>query len=236
MGHGANVSTAFRVRHIGMSDVNPFPIHVSLQDLPTEGALNNSNTGVLGSLFGIGSQKQEDVKEEKDDDETWLKEATLFRAYGRIGVKKTLAFTHDKDVLCSIDYENEAGLPVGSELSLARYNITGLEKFAKEMEEKGLNKPKVSLQYELSSSGLTDLVKAEATVEEMITVEEDVLVDDNETETESVTVDGDAKETETEKQEANTEKDAKETESAQENSDSNTETSENETTKEKKRN
>jgi len=223
--HGANVSTAFRVRHIGMSDVNPFPIHVSLQDLPTEG-LNNSDSGVLGSLFGIGSQKQKDEKEEKDE-ETWLKEATLFRAYGRIGVKKTLAFTHDKDVLCSIDYENEAVLPVGSELSLARYNITGLEKFAKEMEEKGLNKPKVSLQYELSSSGLTELVKAEATVEEIVTVEEDVLVDDNETETESVTIDGDAKENdaETEKQtETNTEKDSKQTETNTEKDPKQTET------------
>merc|ERR1712232_933741 len=31
--HGANVSTAFRVRHVGMADINPFAISISLNDL-----------------------------------------------------------------------------------------------------------------------------------------------------------------------------------------------------------
>jgi hypoxia up-regulated 1 len=34
--HGANVSTAFRVRHVGMTDINPFPISIDLSDLPVE--------------------------------------------------------------------------------------------------------------------------------------------------------------------------------------------------------
>lgn len=46
------------------------------------------------------------------------------------------------------------------------------------MEEKGLGKPKVSLQFELSQSGITELVKAEAAVEETYTVEEEVEVED----------------------------------------------------------
>ena len=46
------------------------------------------------------------------------------------------------------------------------------------MEEKKLEKPKVSLQFQLTESGLTKLVKAEATVEELFTVEEEVEVDD----------------------------------------------------------
>merc|ERR1712176_743961 len=53
-------------------------------------------------------------------------------------------------------------------------------------EEKGLGKPKVSLQFELSSSGITSLVKAEAVVEEKYTVEVEVEIeDDEETETSS---------------------------------------------------
>jgi hypothetical protein len=63
---------------------------------------------------------------------------------------------------------------------LQRYNITGVADFAKEMEEKGLGKPKVSLQFELSQSGITKLVKAEAVVEEIYTVEEEVEVEDDE--------------------------------------------------------
>ena len=63
---------------------------------------------------------------------------------------------------------------------LQRYNIKGVAAFAKEMEEKGLGKPKVSLQFELSTSGITELVKAEAAVEETYTVEEEVEVEDDE--------------------------------------------------------
>jgi hypothetical protein len=50
--------------------------------------------------------------------------------------------------------------------------------FAKEMEEKNLTKPKVSLQFELGTSGITTLVRAEASVEETYTVEEEIEVDD----------------------------------------------------------
>lgn len=63
-------------------------------------------------------------------------------------------------------------------LAIERYNVTGIEAFAKEMEEKKLGKPKVSLQFELTHSGITRLVKAEASVEELYTVEEEVEVDD----------------------------------------------------------
>ena len=64
-------------------------------------------------------------------------------------------------------------------LPIVRYNITGIEDFAKEMDEKKLGKPKVSLQFQLSESGLTNLIKAEAAVEETYTVEEEVEVDDD---------------------------------------------------------
>ena len=163
--HGANISTAFRVRHVGMTDVNPWPITVSLEDLPLV-----ESTGI----FGLGKK----TVEENDDEEKWSKHATVFKALGKIGVKKTIAFTHDRDVACALDYdEGSEFLPVGTNSALDRYNITGISEFAKEMEDKGLGKPKVSLQFELSSSGITQLVRAEAVVEEIITVEEEVEVE-----------------------------------------------------------
>jgi len=156
--HGANISTAFRVRHVGMADVNPFPVSIDLKSLEEE--------------------------EEVDGEEgPWSKHATMFKAFGKVGVKKTIAFTHDKDVHCAIDYEEDSEtLPSGTELAIERYNITGVEAFAKEMEEKGLGKPKVSLQFELSSSGITQLIKAEAAVEETYTVEEEVEIEEEEEE------------------------------------------------------
>mmetsp|Transcript_27165 Transcript_27165/g.63593 ORF Transcript_27165/g.63593 Transcript_27165/m.63593 type:complete len:931 (-) Transcript_27165:351-3143(-) len=151
--YGANISTAFRVRQVGLVDINPFPIGISLENL-----------------------------EKDDSEESWGKTATIFKANGKIGVKKTIAFTHEADVLCSLDYVEPGPdqIPEGAKKELQRYKITGVGDFAKEMEEKGLGKPKVSLQFELSSSGITSLVKAEAAVEEKYTVEVEVEIDDDE--------------------------------------------------------
>jgi hypoxia up-regulated 1 len=153
---GANISTAFRVRHVGMTDVNPFAMNVTLSDIAVDDV----------------------AAKEGEEEEPWMKQATIFKALGKMGVKKTIAFTHDKDVHCSLDYQDNDMLPSGTELSIERYNVTGVVAFAKEMEEKGLGKPKVSLQFELNPSGITALVKAEAAVEETYTVEEEVEVDE----------------------------------------------------------
>jgi len=170
--HGANVSTAFRVRHVGMTDITPFPISVSLEDLPEEA----KSTG----LFGL--RKEEPVVENEEG--PWSKKATIFKANGKIGVRKTITFTHDHDVACSLSYVESDILPIGTQLDIERYNITGVSEFAKEMEEKGLSQPKVSLQFELSTSGISKLVKAEAIVEEMVNVTEEIEVDDDDQDSE----------------------------------------------------
>merc|ERR1712038_66797 len=170
--HGANVSTAFKVRHVGMTDINPFPIAVSLEDLDKEAAAAAAG----------------------DEDEVWSKEATIFKSNGKVGVKKTIAFTHDQEISCSLDYIEDS-IPEGTSSSIEKYNVTGIVAFAKEMEEKGLSKPKISLQFELSSSGIVKLIKAEGAVEETYTVTEEVEVDDEEAEEEEAK---DAKEEEKE--------------------------------------
>lgn len=110
------------------------------------------------------------------------KETVLFKHLTRLGTKKTIAFSHDRDVSCLLDYEDnslESMLPRGTDPALVRYKITGVEKFAKEMEEKGLGKPKVSLQFELDGSGISGLIRAEAIVEETYIEQVEVEVDDD---------------------------------------------------------
>jgi hypothetical protein len=65
-------------------------------------------------------------------------------------------------------------------LNIAKYNISGISVFAGEMAEKGLGKPKVALQFELSMSGIPELIRAEASVEETIMVTEEIEVDEEE--------------------------------------------------------
>jgi len=166
--HGANISTAFRVRQVGLADINPFPITISLENLPEEDEKG---------FFGTKKKKTEE-----DEEEAWTKKATIFKSNGKLGVKKTIAFTHDKEVHCALDYGESSLLAETTEPTIERYNITGIKAFAKEMEEKELGAPKVSLQFELSPSGVTRLIKAEAAVEEIYTVEEQQEVDDDEDE------------------------------------------------------
>mmetsp|Transcript_40066 Transcript_40066/g.96730 ORF Transcript_40066/g.96730 Transcript_40066/m.96730 type:complete len:923 (+) Transcript_40066:162-2930(+) len=191
---GANISTAFRVRHVGLTDINPFPIAVSLAEL--------------------------EAKKPKKGEEVWGKEATIFASNGKTGVKKSIAFTHDQDLHCSLDYAEADGLPEGSSSELQRYKISGVAAFAKEMEEKGLGKPKVTLQFELTHSGITELVKAEAAVIETYTVEEEVEVEDEE--------EGDDKKEETEGED-----EKKEEETTDEDKDNETKTEEEEKPKKK---
>merc|ERR1712157_38375 len=199
--------------------------------------------GILGSLFGIGSKKTEEAnaaaeteekkeeppaaatteetKQKEEEEEEWSKNAVLFASFGRIGIKKSIAFSHNKDVLCSIDYTDSDILPEGTEKAIERYNITGVATFALEMAAKNLTKPKVNLQFELSSSGIIRLIKAEATCEEMVLVDEQVEVDDEDDNNNTITMNatGDAKvddaeeEVATDKETENTE--AKEAEKAE---------------------
>jgi len=161
--HGANVSTAFRVREVGMQDVNPFEIGIELHELEEVSS---------GSWFG-GNEKKSDNEEEE-----WTKSASVFKPFGKLNVKKTIAFTHDKDVHCSVSYLDCDMLPTGTEKSIQRHKVTGVAAMAKEFSHLEA-KPKISLQFELTNSGITELVKAEAVIEETVTVQEEVEVDDD---------------------------------------------------------
>jgi hypoxia up-regulated 1 len=98
---GANISTAFRVRHVGLTDINPFPVGIALSNLATE-----EKKG-----FFSGGKKKDDAEEVEE----WSKSATMFKAGGKTGVKKTIAFTHDKDVHCTVDYEDSEQFPEGTQ-------------------------------------------------------------------------------------------------------------------------
>merc|ERR1712224_601760 len=160
----------------------------------------------MGESSGwFGSGKKDDGSE---DEEVWSKEATIFKSNGRTGVKKTIAFTRDTDINCAMSYAESDVLTEGTSDDIVRYNVTGISKFAAEMEEKGLGKPKVSLQFELSTSGVASLLKAEAAVEEIIIVEEEVEVEDDEEEAEA---EAEAEETKSE-EDSEKKEDASETE------------------------
>merc|ERR1711988_469371 len=152
----ANISTAFRVRKVGLQDISSFGVSLKLE------TLSSKSGGFFGGLFGGGGDKKADGPPE------WIKQTSLYPRLSAVPSKaKTVAFNYDKDILCKIEYDDDAekSLPQGASKLLAVYNITGVADFAKETESKGLGQPKVHLSFTLDSSGVVSLNKAEATVE-----------------------------------------------------------------------
>merc|ERR1711871_837047 len=148
----ANLSTAFRVRKVGSSDISSFGVRVKLESLNKEGEKGRG-------VFGLFNGKKDDSKD------YWEKQTSVFPAKSLVPSKtKTLAFNHDNDILCRIEYENEDNLTDIPPL-LGIFNITGLSEFAQDTVAKGLGIPKVHLSFSLDSSGVVTLSKAEATVE-----------------------------------------------------------------------
>merc|ERR1711988_605149 len=150
----ANISTAFRVRKVGLQDISSFGVSLKLE------TLSSKPGGFFGGLFGGGADKK------SEDAPEWSKQTPLYPRLSSIPSKtKTVAFNYDKDILCKIEYDDDQPLPEGTSKLLAVYNISGVADFAKEAESKGLGQPKVHLSFTLDSSGVVSLDKAEASVE-----------------------------------------------------------------------
>jgi len=160
----ANLSTAFRVRKVGIVEPSSFGVSVQLESLPAA----EKKSGGLGGFFGLGGKKKEANKEGEAGEAAWVKQTSLFSAKTSIPSRpKTVAFNHDQDILCRIEYDNTSSLsiPSGTDNLIAVYNITGIAEFAQETASKGLGPPKVHLSFSLDLGGLVQLSKAEATLE-----------------------------------------------------------------------
>ena len=120
----ANLSTAFRVRKVGVQDMSSFGVSVRLETLAeAEGA--EKKGGLFGGLLG---GKKGDKKGDKkgEEDEEWVKQTTVFPAKSAVPSKpKTVAFNYDKDILCKIEYDDESSplLPPGTAKTLGVFNI-----------------------------------------------------------------------------------------------------------------
>jgi hypoxia up-regulated 1 len=129
--HGANVSTSFRVRKVGMLDYGPYAFGVRMtNDLYAASVAEGG--GLMGFFKGGTKKKDSDTKEEAPED--WHKRATLFKAGARLGAKpRTIAFHHDADIVCELAYDDVDKLPEGTPKTVALYNISGIAAFAADM-------------------------------------------------------------------------------------------------------
>ncbi|GMF20722.1 unnamed protein product [Phytophthora fragariaefolia] len=147
----ANLSNSFRVRQVGMTDIASYPIGVRLVDL--------------------SATEPKDNNDDEVEAKQWMKRASLFSESHRLGLRKSVSFSHLNDISCTFRYDKPSMLPAGVSVQISKFNITGVEKFAARMADKNLGEPKVTLSFELDSNGIAQIVKAEATLEEEVEVE-----------------------------------------------------------------
>ena len=164
---GANLSTAFRVRKVGMVDTSSFSIALNLEDAPQQ----PEATGLLNSVLNAFSDDKEGSKSDSDVKEIWSKRVSLFPRRSPVPSKvKTVTFSHDKDIVCRLEYDSDEItsrlLPPSDDKLIAIYNISGISEFIKDNADKGITgTPKVSLSFLLDASGLVSLSKAEIMME-----------------------------------------------------------------------
>lgn len=145
----ANLSTTFQVRPFGLIDASPYPVGVRITNLdePVEGATTE------GSGFS--------------------KRASLFKRYNRLEKRKSVQFSHTQDFSCALFHDAAKYMPEGIPTPIGVYNVTGLTALVNDAKKAELlkdQKPRVSLTFKLDASALAILVKAEATLEEMVKV------------------------------------------------------------------
>ncbi|TFJ83042.1 hypothetical protein NSK_005667 [Nannochloropsis salina CCMP1776] len=158
--YAANISTSFKVRPIGVTDILPFGVGARLEEaVPEE---EKGGGGFLGAL-GLKKKKEE---EKEEVTEKWQRRATIFAPGHKLRSNRTISFNTSKDIALNLTYEASALFPPGAQPTIALFDIRGVSELVREHGAKTSYPPKVFLTFELDASALVHLVKAEARLQE----------------------------------------------------------------------
>merc|ERR1719229_581167 len=148
---GANLSSTFRVRAVGMDDITPFAVGVRLKDLypPTD-----------------------------PEEKAFKKRGSLFSESNHLFRRRAVTLKHATDLKVELFYEKSAPLPMDTSRDLGYYEISGVakavEKYMKNEKYNVTELPKISLSFLLDANGIMDLVKATAEFTEWVTEEKKI--------------------------------------------------------------
>lgn len=143
----ANMSKTFRVKRIEFTDISLLKYEVRLTELSAE-------TG----------------------ESTWEKNALLFDAPSTLNLKKSITFHHDKELKLELSYVDEQQSVRETYATFTTTNIEELVqkhgvKYSSEGEDgQEPQRPKLTFAFRLTSSGVVEVVKADAVFTETIEV------------------------------------------------------------------
>eukprot|EP00300_Choanocystis_sp_HF-7_P013848 c18474_g1_i1.p1 GENE.c18474_g1_i1~~c18474_g1_i1.p1 ORF type:complete len:976 (-),score=328.03 c18474_g1_i1:573-3500(-) len=181
--YGAKVSPSHRMREFVLRDVNPYPINVRVQNKGT------GSEAVEATATGDG--------EVVEDNGVIARE--LFAFNSKMPISKRLSFSRTGDFEVFLDYASTATLPSGTSSSIKHFVVSGvsaaLERYAndivvggeaegeKKEDDKEANddagedeapegkRAKVSISLQLTSSGLVDMPRYDASITVRVPVE-----------------------------------------------------------------
>uniref|UniRef100_A0A7S0Q2K2 Uncharacterized protein n=1 Tax=Coccolithus braarudii TaxID=221442 RepID=A0A7S0Q2K2_9EUKA len=164
--YAAKLSTSFRLRDFTITDAHPHPISVKLG--------SDSDTPAEGEGEGEEGEEGKGPKPGKDK--------LLFKANTKFPHKKLITMSRTDDLLVSLSY----GEPSSDEKEpISIFNVSGVAAALKRLSttlRTPTGKPKVSVTFSLTSSGLMEVSKAEVALEMLETYDDYEVVPMNETE------------------------------------------------------
>jgi len=126
-------------------------------------------TATIALEKGTGEEQVITLDEQREDDKYIDFETkgnpkilSLFKPFSKLGAKKSISFKENvTSFAVELSYDNETDLPLDTPHKLALYKVEDMEKLKK---YNYTGKPKITLSFRLTTSGLVDLEKAEAEV------------------------------------------------------------------------
>ena len=169
--YAAKLSTSFRLREFTITDAYPHAIGIRMG---TDAAADEPEAPAEGEAAEGEGEKASPKGKDK----------LLFKANTKFPHKKLITMSRAEDLQVSLGYRDADGTSTADPIST--FNISGVsaavERLSKDPKRTAIGKPKLSVTFALSASGLLEVSKAELALEMLEKYDDYELVPANETE------------------------------------------------------
>jgi len=168
--YAAKLSTSFRLREFNIIDAYPHAIGIRMG---TDSAADEPEAAAEGEAAEGEGEKASPKGKDK----------LLFKANTKFPHKKLITMSRAEDLQVSLGYRDADGTSTADPIST--FNISGVsaavERLSKDPKRTAIGKPKLSVTFALSVSGLLEVSKAELALEMLEKYDDYELVPANET-------------------------------------------------------
>jgi len=168
--YAAKLSTSFRLRDFTITDAYPHSVGIR-----------------MGADAAAAEEAEAEAEADGEEKAGKTKDKLLFKANTKFPHKKLITMSRAEDLQVSLGYRAEDGTSHAEPIST--FNISGVssavERLSKDPKRTAIGKPKLSVTFALTSSGLLEVSKSELALEMVEKYDDYEMVASNETEAEA---------------------------------------------------